>query len=265
MCTYKFYKITIEAIKLYLKDSLNEQSLTEIINNIRLEKSFNNEDIYQEIQLIKYLFSIKKYYQIERFIDEFIAFIFNIPCKSKTIQADIGLIVDALEKINEKLTFRIHSQVDIHIYTLLTLNYIEGLNDKNSSIILKNSSYMDNVIGISLAESYVYEQCSFVDYLESNDAKEILSKKILEIKKNIKEKINLLIVTYYDVITLENFINSLDNILKSINLKKEDKRIILYLFNLAMQFYFKQARINWQNKKTKAKNEIKTYTLPLDY
>lgn len=270
MDSYKFYKITIIAMELYLQNSLNEQSLTDIINKIRLEKSFKNEDIYQETKVIKYLFSIKKYYEIERFCDEFIAFIFNIPCTSKKTQADIGIIAETLEKINEKIKFRIHSQVDIHIYALLKLNYIEGLNNNIISIILENSSYMNNAIGIDLAESYAYEQYSFFDNFynsndESDEPREILSKNNEEIKSNIQETINFLIAKYYSETTLKNFRNSLDKILENINLKTEDKRVISYLFSLKMQYYFKQARKNWSNKKRKARKDIKSYTLPLNF
>lgn len=270
MDSYKFYKVITLAMELYLKNSLDEQSLKNIINRVCLEKTFKNEDIYQETKVIKYLFSIKKYYEIEKFCDEFIAFIFKIPCNSKKTQADIGLIAETLEKINEKIKFRIHSQVDIHIYTLLKLNYIEELNDNIISIILENSSYMDNAIGIDLAESYAYEQYSFFDNSyksndESDQPREILSKNNEEIKSNIKEKINSLIVEYYNATTLKKFINSFNQILENINLKIEDKRIISYLFNLKMQYYFKQARKNWSNKKKEAKKDIKSYTLPLDF
>lgn len=270
MDSCKFYKITILAMELYLKNSLDEQSLTDIIDRVCLEKTFKNEDIYQETQLIKYLFTIKKYYEIEKFCDEFIAFIFKIPCNSKKTQADIGLIAETLEKINEKIKFRIHSQVDIHIYTLLKLNYIEGLNDNNISFILENSSYIDNAIGIDLAESFACEQYSFFDNSynladQSDEPREILSKHNQKIKSIIQETINFLITEYYSTTTLKRFINSFNQILENINLETEDKRSLYYFFSLKMQYYFKQARKNWQKKKIKAKKDVKTYNLSLDY
>lgn len=269
MNSYKFYKITIIAIDFYLKGSLNEETLTDIISKIRLEKTFKNEDIYQETKIIKYLFSIKSYYEIENFCDEFIAFIFNMSCTSKKTQADIGLIVESLERIKEKINYRVHSQVDIHIYTLLKLNYIEGLNNKNISIILKNSSYIDNAIGIDLAESFACEQYSFFDkYIlnnEKDEPREILSKNNEEIKCNIQEEINSLITEYYSESTLKKFINTLNKILGNINQKTENKRVISYLFNLKMQYYFKQARKKWQKKNNKAQKDIKIYTLPLNF
>lgn len=266
MNTCKFYKITREAMELYLKCSLDEKSLTNIINKVRLEKEFKNEDIYQETKVIKYLFSITKYYEIEEFCDKFIVFIFNMPCTSKKTQADISLIAQSLERLNEKLAFRIHSQVDIHIYTLLKLNYIEGLNDKNISVILENSSYMDDAIGIDIAESNTYEQYSFFDELDNdNDSREVLSKNNEEIKSNIQAAINSLLSKYYNTTTLKKFIDSFNKLLNDIDLKEEDKRVISYLFNLKMKYYSKQARKNWQNNNKKAKKALKAYSLPLDY
>lgn len=264
MSTCKFYKITREAMEFYLKGSLDEQRLTNIINKVRLEKEFKNEDIYQETLLIKYLFSAMKYYEIEEFCDKFIVFIFNMPCTSKKTQADINLMVNSLEELREKINFRIHSQVDIHIYTLLKLNYIESLNDKNISVIFDNSSYMDDAIGIDIAQSNTYEQYSFFDDLY-DDTREVLSKHNEEIKSNIQSTINSLLSKYYDDATLKKFIDSFNKLLNNIDLKEKDKKVISYLFNLKMKYYFKKARKNWQNNKKKAKNALKTYSLPLNY
>ena len=256
MSVEKFFKITKEAINLYLKGLLNEERLLNLINVIRLEKEIKDEYVYQETLLIKKLFEIKRYYEIEIFIEEFSNFLNNMSYKRK---GDIILINGILQSIKDKIHYRVSTNVDIHIYALLKLNYIESLNQKNISIIFKNSDLNDSIIGLNVASNYAYKQMNFISLLNNEVLSEEVAKEIVAIKESIQKNIMSLIRNYYDIKSLKDFITNLNNTIKSIKLEKNQRNELLYLINLKMSYYTKKARKSWKKKKAKTK----TYTLPL--
>lgn len=261
MSTGKFFKVTKEAILLYIKGELNEENLLNLINNIRKENEEKDEAIWEETLLIKKLFEIKKYYEVEDFIKEFSDFLNNMSYQRK---GDTMLINASLESIEKKLHYRVSTQIDFHIFELLKLNYIKGLNTYNIKILFKNSDFTDKIIGIDVASNYAYKQMSFVS-MEDTELREELSKENFSVKEKIQKNIKSIINSYYDIKSLKDFANSLNSCLKNIKLNKKERNFLLYTMNLKMSYYTKIARKTWKSKNKKREKAIKAYSLLLNF
>lgn len=272
------FNIFMGVLKHYIEtQEVGIENFKKIVDSVPFEEYDEDKCAYVESLLVFYIFTNIPYYKIESTLD-CIKKKLKISCSAYDKYNALSRIIcdGCVAELMPSLKRRVETEVNMHILELAGNFYREGRLSSKKTIesekdainrLAINICNTISLTGTSTAENLFYTQVNFLESPQSKKTlREDISRSNSRFACGVTDALRDNIVQYYDMNTLENFINLVDSQIKKSDLK--DKELIYRLICQSLEKLIVISAKIWAEKEevqfkseTQEKTEGYQYTL----
>lgn len=247
--------ITQQALNLYLKNELTQESFHDCITKTPYERIETEKISYLETKFLYFVFETIPYYRICDFMFKFTQYLHTISKDNKDCSNIATLIESYISDIFIHIDSRIATEINAHIYELAEIYYQCDLLDYDLTMKRLKRQLIPPyfIVSMESTENFGYTQEKLPGFKQDEEPlRERISKNNFNKKYNTERSLKRLIVKYYDSDKLESFITALENNIKAYQEEnKNDANILFDHIKPALQKLFIYAIQEWEQQKTK--------------
>ncbi len=247
-------------ISLYLKNELNEETFSQVTNNLEKITATENEIAYNEASFISYLFENITYYKLMSSLNGLIITLNTLDINSK--QKCIKDLIEAyLSDLLPIITGRLVTEINAHIQEIIILFYQrDNLPYQDTIKRLKrniiNPSYLASM---DTAEQMTYTQETISNFAlpKEETLRESISRTNFNKKNSIERNTTKLFTNYFNEELYQKLIESLKELIYTYSLENSTDADLLkdellpILYNL-----HQKAKKKWNEQKPIDENQL---------
>lgn len=256
----KIIKIINKLLELYFSGRLNYEIFIQYIDEIKNESEAVDDDAiaYEETNLMLNIFNNCPYYKILNEISTFMNKLESLTSVNIIFRKYLYLIKGYFEDITPRISQRITTEVNAHLY-FLAKNFFND--NKINGNLKSNICNLNILFAINTSENFKYIQESFNFQFEKTSLRDEISKINYKVKSNMEKSLIKLFVNYFDEKSLVDFQYYLDDLISKIFATSlEESLDIKILYYDQFDKLNKKIKKEWECKKT----EDDEYQLKLD-
>lgn len=248
-----------DTINAYLKNELDTDKFTEIINNQKNVPLTEDKISYNEAEVFAFIFTNIPYYKILTTLT-FLNLKLKQIAKTGNLKCIADLIEAYLSDLFNSINARINTEINAHIIELLSLFYRNDKLDKDKVFKLLNRNIINpySLASMETAEQINYEQETiFSEQKDKTALREKISRANYNKKNSVDRSITKIIERYYDENLYRRFLDELNTIFASYDKpNKEDIDMIKDEIISNLRIAYEKAQKKWNEPKMIDENQL---------